>query len=332
MARDLLTGVAPFHRSTPGGRTTSPWSSTGPRACTCIDTDGNRYLDGVSSLWVTVHGHRVPEIDAAVRAQLTGSPTARSSGSPTSPASSWPRRYSATAPAGPLPGLLRRATARRAVEAALKMAFQAAAQRGELRPLYVHVAEGYHGDTLGAVSVGGIDTLPRHLPRRSCWRPAWCPPPASSGPAPRPTAPPRRSPSRRDLLAREGEQVCAVVVEPMVQAAGGHAHPRRGLLRGVRRLCDGSGALMVADEVATGVGRTGRMWAVEHADVTPGPADLRQGRDRRGTSRCPRCSRPSQVYEAFLGRPGLGAAPSSTGTTYTANPLCAAPRPWPTCG
>ena len=130
-----------------------------------IDTDGRRYLDGVSSLWVTVHGHRVPEIDAAVREQLDKVAHSTFLGLTHEPGIALAEALLETAPR---PARRRRAPLRRvfyagdgssAVEAALKMAYQAAAQRGEHRPLFVSVAEGYHGDTLGAVSVGGIDTF-----------------------------------------------------------------------------------------------------------------------------------------------------------------------------
>jgi adenosylmethionine---8-amino-7-oxononanoate aminotransferase len=122
------------------------------------DTDGNRYLDGVSSLWVTVHGHRVPEIDAAVRAQLERLDHATFLGLTHEPGIELAERLVATAPEG-LTRVFFAGDGSSAVEAALKMAFQAGAQSagGRPRPLYRHVAEGYHGDTIGAVSVGGVE-------------------------------------------------------------------------------------------------------------------------------------------------------------------------------
>ena len=156
-----------------------------------------------------------------------------------------------------------------AVEAAIKMAFQAQAQRGQQRPLFVHVAEGYHGDTLGAVSVGGIDLF------HSTYRPILLETRMVSSPgvlAPGQTRADRASEvlaELRTLLERDGDQVCAVVIEPLVQAAGGMLTHDVSFVAGVRALCDEFGALMVVDEVATGIGRTGRMWAVEHAGVSP---------------------------------------------------------------
>src|SRR3954447_11195390 len=119
------------------------------------DTDGRRYLDGVSSLWVTVHGHREPAIDAAIRAQLDRLDHSTFLGLTHRPGIALAEGLLAAAPAG-LSRVFYAGDGASAVEAALKMAYQAAAQRGEHRPLFVSVAEGYHGDTLGAVSVGGI--------------------------------------------------------------------------------------------------------------------------------------------------------------------------------
>ena len=124
------------------------------------DTDGNRYLDGVSSLWVTVHGHRTPEIDAAVRAQLERLDHTTFLGLTHEPGIVLAEKLLATAPGG-LTRVFYAGDGSSAVEAAIKMAYQATAQRqapgSPARPYYLHVAEGYHGDTLGAVSVGGID-------------------------------------------------------------------------------------------------------------------------------------------------------------------------------
>jgi adenosylmethionine-8-amino-7-oxononanoate aminotransferase len=116
--------------------------------------------------------------------------------------------------------------------------------------------------------------------------------------------------------------VCAVVVEPMVQAAGGMLTHDAAFLSGVRTLCDATGALMIADEVATGVGRTGRMWAVEHADVAPDLLTCGKGLTG-GYLPLSAVLATEAVYEAFLGSPASGRT-FFHGHTYTANPLCAA--------
>jgi adenosylmethionine-8-amino-7-oxononanoate aminotransferase len=124
------------------------------------------------------------------------------------------------------------------------------------------------------------------------------------------------------LLEREGHRVCAVIVEPMVQAAGGMLTHDAAFLRGVRGLCDTHGALMIADEVATGVGRTGRMWACEHAGVTPDLLTLGKG-ITAGVLPLSAVLAREEVFEAFLGAPDSGRT-FFHGHSYTANPLCCA--------
>jgi adenosylmethionine-8-amino-7-oxononanoate aminotransferase len=283
------------------------------------DTDGNRYLDGVSSLWVTVHGHGVPEIDDAVRRQLDRLDHATFLGLTHEPGIELAEKLLATAPDG-LTRVFYAGDGSSAVEAAIKMAFQAQAQRGERRPTYLHVAEGYHGDTLGAVSVGGIELF------HSTYRPILLPTRVVSSPGVlRPG---------QDRVARAAEvlaemrtalaagDVCAVVVEPLVQAAGGMLTHDVTFVQGVRELCDEYGALMVVDEVATGIGRTGRMWAVEHADITPDLMTCGKGLTGGYLPLSAVLAR-EEVYQAFLGAPAE-ARTFFHGHSYTANPLCCA--------
>ncbi|HLZ36222.1 MAG TPA: adenosylmethionine--8-amino-7-oxononanoate transaminase [Mycobacteriales bacterium] len=286
-----------------------------------VDTDGNRYLDGVSSLWVTVHGHGEPRINAAVRAQLDRLDHATFLGLTHEPGIRLAEELLASAPDG-LARVFFAGDGASAVEAALKMAFQAAAQRGEFRPLFVHVAEGYHGDTLGAVSVGGIELF------HATYRPILLDTRQVSSPGV--LAPGQSRVDRahevlaelRQLLAREGERVCAVVVEPMVQAAGGMLTHDAAFLRGVRALCDEYGALLLADEVATGVGRTGRMWALEHARVRPDLLTCGKGLTG-GYLPLSAVLATEEVFSAFLGAPSAGRT-FFHGHTYTANPVCCA--------
>jgi len=285
------------------------------------DTDGNRFLDGVSSLWVTVHGHGVPEIDAAVRAQLDRLDHATFLGMTHEPGIELAERLLASAPAG-LTRVFYAGDGSSAVEAAIKMAFQAQAQRGQQRPLFVHLAEGYHGDTLGAVSVGGIDLF------HSTYRPILLETRMVSSPgvvAPGQTSADRASgvlAELRALLERDGDQVCAVVIEPLVQAAGGMLTHDVSFVAGVRALCDEFGALMVVDEVATGIGRTGRMWAVEHAGISPDLMTCGKGLTGGYLPLSAVLAR-EEVYAAFLGAP-TEARTFFHGHSYTANPLCCA--------
>lgn len=285
------------------------------------DTDGRRYLDGVSSLWVNVHGHRRPEIDAAIIDQLGRLDHTTFLGLTHEPGIVLAEKLLATAPAG-LSRVFYAGDGASAVEAALKIAYQAHAQNGTTRPLYAHFAEGYHGDTLGAVSVGGIDLF--HQTYRSIMldtRMVSSPGVLAPGQT--------RAERAREVLAElaalldaQGDQICAVVIEPLVQAAGGMLTHDPEFVRGVRRLCDAHGAYMVADEVATGVGRTGTMWACEQAGVSPDLLTCGKG-ITAGYLPLSAALATEALYEAFLGTPASGRT-FFHGHSYTANPLAAA--------
>jgi adenosylmethionine-8-amino-7-oxononanoate aminotransferase len=285
------------------------------------DTDGRRYLDGCSSLWVTVHGHGTPEINAAVAAQLERLDHSTFLGLTHEPGIRLAEELLRVAPDG-LSKVFFAGDGSSAAEAAIKMAYQAATQRGEDRPLYVHFAEGYHGDTLGAVSLGGVELF------HATYRPLLIETRMVSSPGvlkPGQTRAERAVEvldEMRTLLAREGDRVCAIVVEPLVQAAGGMLTHDPEFLRGVRALCDSSGAAMLVDEVATGIGATGRWFAVEHAGVVPDLMVVGK-RVTGGVLPLSAVLARESIYEAFLG----DAASARTffhGHTYTANPLCCA--------
>jgi len=294
-----------------------------------FDADGRRYLDGISSLWVTVHGHRVPQIDAAIRAQLDRLDHSTFLGFTHEPGIELAEKLLATAPRPNAEGaqealskVFYAGDGASAVEAAIKMAFQAKAQQGQDRPYYVHVAEGYHGDTLGAVSVGGIELF------HHTYRPILLDTLMVSSPG---VLAPGQSRAERAnevvaelaaLLSVHGSAVCAIVIEPMVQAAGGMLTHDATFLQGVRSLADEHGAYLVADEVATGVGRTGRMWAVEHADVVPDLLTCGKG-ITGGYLPLSAVLASDEIYESFLGSPASGRT-FFHGHSYTANPLCAA--------
>ena len=285
------------------------------------DTDGKRYLDGVSSLWVTVHGHREPAIDDAIRAQLDRLDHSTFLGLTHEPGIRVAEELLRVAPAE-LGKVFFAGDGSSAAEAAIKMAYQAARQRGEDRPLYLHCAEGYHGDTLGAVSLGGVALF------HETYRPLLIDTRMVSSPGVLAAGQSRAARAAevvaemREVLDRDGARVCAIVVEPMVQAAGGMLTHDASFLRGVRELCDASGAAMIVDEVATGIGATGRWFAVEHAGVAP---DLMVVGKRLTGGVLPLSAVlvRDAVYDAFLG----SAASARTffhGHTYTANPLCCA--------
>jgi adenosylmethionine-8-amino-7-oxononanoate aminotransferase len=320
IARDLAAVWHPFTQH-------GVWEADDPlviargRGVHLFDTDGNRYLDGVSSLWVTVHGHGEPAIDAAIRAQLERLDHSTFLGLTHEPGIRLAEELLRIAPDG-LAKVFFAGDGSSAAEAAIKMAYQAAEQRGEHRPLYLHCAEGYHGDTLGAVSLGGVELF------HATYRPLLIETRLVGSPGvlgPGQTRAERAHEvlaEMRAVLEREGQQVCAIVIEPMVQAAGGILTHDAALLRGIRALCDEFGAAMVADEVATGIGATGRWFACEHAGVTPDLLVLGK-RVTGGVLPLSAVLATDAVYEQFLGTPASGRT-FFHGHTYTANPLCCA--------
>jgi adenosylmethionine-8-amino-7-oxononanoate aminotransferase len=321
VARDLASVWHPFTQH-------ASWPADGPlvidRAAGVHlwDTDGRRYLDGVSSLWVTVHGHGEPAINAAVRAQLERLDHSTFLGLTHEPGIRLAEELLRVAPEG-LSKVFFAGDGSSAAEAAIKIAYQSASQRGEDRPLYVHVAEGYHGDTLGAVAVGGVELFhATYRPLLIETRMVSCPGVLTGGQS-RSERAAEVLDELRALLAVDGPRVCAVVVEPMVQAAGGMLTHDAAFLRGVRAACDATGAAMLVDEVATGVGATGRWFAVEHAGVRP---DLMVVGKRLTGGVLPLSAvlATEPVFAAFLGDAASGRT-FFHGHTYTANPLsCAA--------
>jgi adenosylmethionine---8-amino-7-oxononanoate aminotransferase len=223
-----------------------------------IDTEGRRYLDGVSSLWVSVHGHRVPEIDDAIRAQLDRVAHSTLLGLGGVPSIELATRLAQLAPSGIEKVFFSEAGAS-AVEVALKMAFGYWRHRGvETKRTFVCLDEAYHGDTLGAVSVGGIDMF------HEAYRPLLfdtfrVPSPSVDG----------SIEALEGVLEEHADEICALIVEPLVQAAAGILVAQPGWLRRARELCDRHDVLLICDEVATGVGRTGTFFACEQEDVSP---------------------------------------------------------------
>ena len=275
---------------------------------TLYDTDGRAYIDGVSSLWCNVHGHGHPTIDAAVRAQLDRVAHSTLLGLSHPPAVQLAQRLVDLAP----PGLSRvffSDNGSTAAEVALKMAFQWWRHQGEeQRTGFVCLRMAYHGDTIGSVSVGGIDLF------HSLYRPllfdAW-------------QAEPGDADDLRHLLDEHGDNVAAVIVEPLVQGAAGMLVHPPGYLRAVRELCDEHGVFLICDEVATGFGRTGRMFACEHEGVSPDFLCLAKGLTG-GYLPLAATLTTERVYEGFLGA-FHEFKTFFHGHTYTGNPLaCAA--------
>ena len=274
------------------------------------DGDGRAYIDGTSSLWCNVHGHRHPVIDRAVAAQLQRVAHTTMLGLSHPLAAELAGRLVAIAP----PGLARvfySDSGSTAAEIALKIAFQYQRQRGpdgNGRRAFVKLREAYHGDTIGSVSLGGIDLF--H---------------AAYGPLlfDTHTAEPGDADDMERVLAAHGDEVAAVIVEPLVQGAAGILTHPPGYLRAVRELCDEHGVLLICDEVAVGFGRTGTMFACEQEGVAPDLLCLAKGISG-GYLPLAATLTTEAVYEAFLGAPEEQRT-FFHGHTYTGNPLaCAA--------
>ncbi|MCW2978494.1 MAG: adenosylmethionine-8-amino-7-oxononanoate aminotransferase [Solirubrobacterales bacterium] len=271
------------------------------------DVDGNRYLDGTSSLWCNVHGHHHPVLDAAAKFQFDKVAHSTMLGLSHPGATELAARLIEIAPEG-----LRRVfysdSGSTAAEIALKMAFQYHQQRGDTaRTRFVRMREAYHGDTIGSVSVGGIDLF------HATYKPLLFETLAAE---------PGDAAQMEQLLSAHEGEVAAVIMEPLVQGAGGMIVHPEGYLRAVRELCDQHGVLLICDEVATGFGRTGTMFAVEREGVSPDFMCLAKG-ITGGYLPLAATLTTEAVYEGFLGAPAEGKT-FFHGHTYTGNPIACA--------
>jgi len=290
-----------------------------------IDALGRRFLDGVSSLWCNVHGHRKREIDDAIRAQLDKIAHSTLLGLANVPSIELARRLVAIAPAG-LTRVFYSDAGATAVEIALKMAFQYWQLRGERqRTLFATLAESYHGDTIGSVSLGYSEGFHRFF------KPLLFPalrlnPPHVyrfyEGMSDEDATARALDEARRELRGHASE-LAAVFIEPLMQGAAGMWAHGSGYVRGLREITREIGALLVCDEVATGFGRTGTMFACEQAAVAPDILCLAKG-ITGGYLPLAATLATEDVFSAFLGE----YAERKTffhGHTYTGNPLaCAA--------
>ena len=293
---------------------------------TLIDADGRRYLDGVSSLWCNVHGHRRPEIDRAVARQLERIAHSTLLGLGSVPSIELARRLVDLAP-GDLSHVFYSDNGSTAVESALKIAFQYHRQTVPPAPgrtRFIALEHAYHGDTLGSVSVGGIDLFHRtyrdllfdvaRAPSPYCYR---CPLGLS-----RATCGMACADEMDRVVDRVGDQAAAFVIEPLVQGAAGMIVHPQGYLARVRRACDRVGGLLIADEVAVGFGRTGTLFACEQEQVVPDLLCLAKGLTGGYLPLAATLAREG-VYAAFLG----SRAENKTffhGHTYTGNALASA--------
>ena len=275
-----------------------------------FDTEGRRYLDGTAALWCNVHGHRHPAIDAAVREQLDRVAHTTMLGLTHPGATELAARLVEIAPEG-LSRVFYSDSGSTAAEIALKIAFQYQQQRGgehARRTKFVRLREAYHGDTIGSVSVGGIDLF--HSTYRPLLFETHVVEPGDAADLDR-------------VLAAHGAEIAALIVEPLVQGAAGILLQPEGYLRAARELCDRHGVLLICDEVATGFGRTGTMFACDQEGVAPDLMCLAKG-ITGGYLPLAATLASEKIYEGFLG----AYEEFKTffhGHTYTGNPLaCAA--------
>lgn len=299
------------------------------RDCFIRDVRGRWYLDGVSSIWVNVHGHRKAELDEAIKAQLGRIAHSTMLGVSNVPAIRLAERLVDVIKKSLGPSLSRvfySDNGSTAVEAALKMAFQYWRHRGvQGRRKFVSLTNSYHGDTLGAVSVGGIDVFHEAF-RPLLFETLQAPSPHCYRCGLTETSPEKCGmlclEKMDEILRTHKGEVAAVILEPMVQGAGGMVVFPPGYLRGVRELCTKYGVLMIADEVATGFGRTGRMFACEHEGVSPDIICLSKG-ITGGYLPLAATVTTEEVFNAFLGEYGE-LKTFFHGHSYTGNPLACA--------
>jgi len=297
---------------------------TSAKGIKLYDTEGKTYYDGVSSLWVNIHGHQRAEINQAIIDQLGQAAHTTALGLANVPGSRLAEMLVEVAPAG-LKKVFYSDDGATAVEVALKMAFQYWQHRDKHeKTRFIALNNAYHGDTIGSVSVGGVDLFhrifqpllfePYHIPSPSFYHSSlktekefteYC------------------LAALETLLKEHHTEIAGLIIEPLVQAAAGMLMSPKGYLSGVRRLTKEYDVLLIADEVATGFGRTGRMFACEHEEVSPDLMCISKG-ITGGYLPLAATLATDEIYNAFLGT----MADKKTfyhGHSYTANQLgCAA--------
>ncbi len=292
------------------------------RGAYLTDTKGRHYLDGVSSLWVNVHGHGHKTIDRELKAQVNRLGHSTLLGLSNTPAIELAEQLVKIAPKG-LAKVFYSDSGSTSVEIAIKMAYQYWQNTGRKQKKdIVHLANSYHGDTLGSVSIGGIDlfhkvyrdlifkTIALDFP--DCYR------------APQGESYPGHAfkyvEKFEQMLKKQRGSIAAFVVEPIVQGAAGMIMWPRGVLKRMRALCTKYDVIFIVDEVATGFGRTGKMFACEHEGVSPDILCLAKGLTG-GYLPLAATLTTQRIFDGFC----FDYKDQKTffhGHTYTGNPLC----------
>jgi adenosylmethionine---8-amino-7-oxononanoate aminotransferase len=294
--------------------------------CRLFDIEGRSYLDGASSMWCNVHGHRHPRIDAAIREQLDRVAHVTSLGLGCDTTARLAKRLADLAPDN-LEHVFFSSDGSSAVEVALKAAFQYWRQCPQPQPQktrYIALSEAYHGDTIGSASVGGIARFQGIFAALLF--------DVIRGPLPDPRRLPNGQSQQdatayflselKSLLRAHHHECAALVIEPLVQCAAGMVMHPPGLLRGIRELTSQHDVLLIADEIAVGFGRTGTMFACEKENVVPDFLCLGKGLTG-GYLPMAATITNQQIFSAFLGT-HAEARTLCHGHTYGGNPLAAA--------
>lgn len=289
-----------------------------------FDTDGNRYLDAVASMWTNVHGHCRPELNEALKGQVDRLEHSTLLGLGSEQSIILAAKLAEITPEG-LDRFFYSDNGSTAMEVAVKMAYQYQVHKGAPeRSRFITFKNAYHGDTLGAVSVGGIEIYHNtfkplmfktiQAPSPYCYR-------CESG-CSKDSCNMECIDALENLMKENAGFIAGLVIEPLLQGAGGMIVQPAGFLKRVREMCDCYDILMIADEVATGFGRTGTMFACNHEDVVPDIMALSKG-IAAGYLPLAVTVTTDKVYSAFLGE-YLELKTFFHGHTFTGNPLACA--------
>jgi adenosylmethionine-8-amino-7-oxononanoate aminotransferase len=322
-ARDLLDRdrLHVWHPYTQHGTETAPLLITGARNASLYDAEGREILDLISSWWTCTHGHSHPKLNAALGAQADRFEHVMFAGFTHRPAVDLATKLAALLP-GDLSKVFFSDDGSTSVEVALKIAYQYWANRGEgKRRVFISFDGGYHGDTLGAMSVGrgsGFFSLFRNLMCQVAVLPF---PYTFDGDEAAEDRERGALTALEDRLWNGAQDIAALIIEPLLQGAGGMRMCRPGFLKSLVEIARAAGILVIFDEVATGFGRTGTMFAMQQAGIAPDLVCLSKGLTA-GYLPMAATVASDKVFGSFLGETFDTALPH--GHSFTANPLACA--------
>ena len=295
-----------------------------------IDIDGNRYIDGIASMWTNVHGHNHPNLNTALKNQLDKVAHSTLLGYSNIPAIQLAQKLAEITPIG-LNKVFYSDNGSTAVEIALKIAFQYWQHKEQpQRNLFVHFDKAYHGDTVGAMSVGGIESFHStfnsllfksiRVSATETYRSAKSKNATQNDSADRIKT--RWLNAVERVFSEHPGQIAGIILEPLIQGAGGMIISPKGFLKELSALAKRQGTLLIVDEVMTGFGRTGKMWACEHEDVSPDLLCTAKGL-AAGYLPLAATLTTDAIYNAFLGEYS-DLKTFFHGHTFTGNPLACA--------